>query len=197
MSHTGVLSPLLSLDIDIMAQIAQNSFWSDRYDESAESDAIVVRQFGEISQFLSVSDQTVDFSVVLCSRRGAWSDYSSSITGVMNRFGWPKEDIFSAEMSIAEAIINGMKHGNRYDEAKRVRVACRISPELLVIAVADEGDGFAVSEVADPTREAQLTRLSGRGLFIIRQYMSQVLHNETGNEMIMLKQRSPVGPHST
>lgn len=192
MSQTGILPPSLAQDFDMMAQIAQNNPWHDPFDDSAVMDAVVVRQFGEISQILPANGETVDFSVVLSSRHGAWLDCSSSVSAVMNRFGWPKEDIFSTEMSIAEAVVNGMKHGNRYDETKRVRVACRISPEMLVIAVADEGDGFAVDDVTDPRGDDRLTCPSGRGLFIIRQYMSQVWHNKKGNEAIMLKKRSPV-----
>lgn len=159
---------------------------------TVEADAKTTEQFETISKILPADAETVDFSVVLSSFDASWSDYSAAIVGTLNRKGWPKEDIFSTEMAVAEAIVNGVKHGNRYDRKKNVRAACRVSDDALVIVVTDEGNGFDVKRVADPRQGEGPSRMTGRGIFIINHYMTEARHNETGNELILIKRRSDV-----
>jgi serine/threonine-protein kinase RsbW len=55
-----------------------------------------------------------------------------------------------------------------------------------VILVADDGPGFCIDSVPDPTKPEFLERPNGRGIMLIRAYMTRVEYNETGNEVRML-----------
>jgi serine/threonine-protein kinase RsbW len=100
-------------------------------------------------------------------------------------------------VAIRESVINAIKHGNRNDATKRVFVefetATREAPEL-TIRVRDQGDGFDPEEVADPLAPENLLKSSGRGIFLIRNFMDDVQLQrapEGGMEIRMLKRVQP------
>ena len=55
--------------------------------------------------------------------------------------------------------------------------------------IRDEGPGFDLNRVLDPTDMTNLERVSGRGLLLINTFMDEVKHNKTGNEITMVKRR--------
>ncbi|MBS0265999.1 MAG: response regulator [Planctomycetes bacterium] len=75
---------------------------------------------------------------------------------------------------------------------RQVRLSARESPDEARYIIGDEGPGFDVSRALaeDPTDPDNLTRLSGRGLFLIRNFMSEVQFNAAGNEITMIHRRS-------
>jgi anti-sigma regulatory factor (Ser/Thr protein kinase) len=58
-----------------------------------------------------------------------------------------------------------------------------------VFVVRDEGPGFDPTSLPDPTDPINLERVSGRGLLLIQTFMDHVEHNETGNQITMIKRR--------
>ena len=81
-------------------------------------------------------------------------------------------------VAIRESVINAIKHGNRHDASKHVFVAFEASTTDLVpelsISVRDQGEGFEPEEVADPLAPENLLKSSGRGIFLIRNFMDDV-----------------------
>jgi serine/threonine-protein kinase RsbW len=64
------------------------------------------------------------------------------------------------------------------------------SPRGLAIRVRDEGRGFDPEELPDPLAPENLLRSSGRGIFLIRNFMDEVIvrrASEGGMEVIMVK----------
>ena len=57
-------------------------------------------------------------------------------------------------VSVRESVVNAIRHGNKFDPAKHVRVHFAFvpaeAPEFLEVSVQDEGEGFEPEEVADP-----------------------------------------------
>jgi serine/threonine-protein kinase RsbW len=102
---------------------------------------------------------------------------------------WNDRDLFGIRLALEEAVINAIKHGNHFDESKCVAIVCRLTPELLHIEIADEGQGFIPDEVPDPTDPENLEKPSGRGIVLMRSFMSLVSYNEQGNRVIMEKRR--------
>jgi CheY-like chemotaxis protein len=72
---------------------------------------------------------------------------------------------------------------------RRIYVHARFSRDEVVYIIRDEGPGFDPATLADPTDPANLERVSGRGLFLIRTFMDDVRFNPTGNEITMIKRR--------
>jgi len=107
---------------------------------------------------------------------------------VEHKYG--KRDRFAVRLSLEEALINAMKHGNSFDAQKTVRLQCVVTPVRLVVEVEDEGLGFNPSEVPDPTTPKGVGRFHGRGLYLMRNYMTRVLHSNGGRLVVMEKVRS-------
>ena len=103
-------------------------------------------------------------------------------------------------VAVRESVINAIKHGNRNDSSKRVFVDFEAAPETvpeLTIRVRDQGDGFDPGELADPLAPENLLKASGRGIFLIRNFMDEVLLRrapEGGMEIRMVKRLQPAGP---
>ena len=72
----------------------------------------------------------------------------------------------------------------------RERVVCRLSYEYLQIDIADEGPGFVPEDVPDPTEPDNLEKPGGRGIMLMRQYMTNVEYNDLGNAVTMFKRRT-------
>jgi serine/threonine-protein kinase RsbW len=103
-------------------------------------------------------------------------------------------------VAVRESVINAIKHGNRNDSGKRVHVeftpleAAAASPGVS-IRVRDEGPGFDPETVPDPLAPENLLKGSGRGIFLIRSFMDEMVLQraaEGGMEMVMVKRAGPV-----
>ena len=99
-------------------------------------------------------------------------------------------EIFNIRLALEEALVNAIKHGNQMNRAKKVRVAYRIEHERFDILIADEGRGFDPQDVPDPTAPENLERPCGRGLMLMRHYMTAVDYNSEGNSVSMYKLRN-------
>jgi serine/threonine-protein kinase RsbW len=96
-------------------------------------------------------------------------------------------DIFSIRLALEEALVNAIKHGNQMDQSKKVQVSYRLLADRFEVAIADEGSGFDPNDVPDPTAAENLERPCGRGLMLMRHYMSEVRYNDRGNAVVMSK----------
>ena len=121
-------------------------------------------------------------------------------------------------LALREALLNAMEHGNlemdsalrerndneyhrlaaerradpRYGR-RRVHVTARESPAEAVYVIRDEGPGFDTSKVPDPLDPANLEKPSGRGLLLMRAFMSEVRHNDRGNEITLIRRPEESG----
>jgi len=102
-----------------------------------------------------------------------------------NRF--EDREIFSINLSLDEALVNAIKHGNRLDRDKKVRVQFQVQTDRFEIHIADEGPGFDPEQVPDPKTDENLTRPGGRGLLLMRHYMTEVVVHPPGNQLSMMK----------
>jgi CheY-like chemotaxis protein len=120
-------------------------------------------------------------------------------------------------VALHEALVNAIYHGNlevssdlRQEDEKRfyrladerrrtppyserrVHVRANLGRDEAVYEVQDEGPGYDPARLPDPTDPANLDRIGGRGLMLIRTFMDQVEHNASGNRITMVK-RVPKG----
>jgi len=111
---------------------------------------------------------------------------------IENQYG--ERDIFCIKLALEEALVNAIKHGNQMDRTKKVHVAYRVSPQRFDILITDEGTGFDPSDVPDPTAFENLERPCGRGLMLMRHYMTEVSFTGRGNTVQMAKVPASVKP---
>lgn len=111
------------------------------------------------------------------------------VLGQLKAHRWRPHEIFGVHLALEEALANAMTHGNHCDPCKQVHVRCRLSPRLVRIEIADEGEGFNHCRVPDPTEPDRLEFPSGRGLMLMRAFMNRVEYNDRGNRVVLEKRR--------
>lgn len=90
-------------------------------------------------------------------------------------------------VALDEAFVNAVKHGNRFDTHKLVRIRAEVSKQEARFTIEDEGEGFDVAKVPDPLDPENLFKASGRGVLFIYNIMDEVKYNERGNRLTMVK----------
>ncbi len=103
------------------------------------------------------------------------------------KLGLIKIDRSNLFVALDEAFVNAVKHGNKNDPTKLLRITAELSPTEASFTVEDEGEGFNVREIPDPCDPANLFRTSGRGVLLIYNIMDEVEYNEQGNRVKMVK----------
>ncbi len=73
---------------------------------------------------------------------------------------------------------------------RRVKVRAALTRSEATFVIRDEGKGFDPALLPDPTDPANLGRVHGRGLLLIQTFMDRVEHNDSGNEITMIKHRN-------
>jgi serine/threonine-protein kinase RsbW len=101
-----------------------------------------------------------------------------------------EKEVFSIKLALEEALINAIKHGNQFDRNKKVRICYSVHRDRFDIFIRDEGAGFDPADVPDPTAFENLERPCGRGLMLMRYYMTEVSFSSTGNSVSMSKLRN-------
>jgi len=99
------------------------------------------------------------------------------------------QEVFSVRLALEEALVNAIKHGNQFDRDKKVLISYRLLADRFEVRITDEGPGFDPGDVPDPTSVENLERPCGRGLMLMRHYMSEVQFNDRGNSVTLTKQR--------
>jgi serine/threonine-protein kinase RsbW len=104
--------------------------------------------------------------------------------------GFTSDNLFAVKISLEEALINAIKHGNKLDPKKKVHVEASVTTRETEIIVEDEGPGFNRSTVPDPTAEENLLKCSGRGILLMETYMDRVEYSNHGRRVRMIKRNS-------
>ncbi|MBK9731207.1 MAG: ATP-binding protein [Chitinophagaceae bacterium] len=88
-------------------------------------------------------------------------------------------------VSLSEAVNNAIFHGNNSDPAKKVRVCVEKLDKEIVFSIEDQGFGFNLSEVKDPTAIENLDRPTGRGIFLMRNLSDRMEYAEGGRKVVI------------
>ena len=126
----------------------------------------------------------------LPSRHGAYIPCMQEILQQLQLAGWDGRDLFGIELTLEESLSNAIRHGNCLDESKQVYVECKVSPDRFWLRVQDEGPGFRPDAVPDCTADENLECPGGRGLALMKAFMTSVEHNQCGNCVTLEKIRA-------
>jgi serine/threonine-protein kinase RsbW len=125
----------------------------------------------------------------LPSNHGAGRRFLDELLVALAHAQWPEREVFGIRLAVEEALVNAVRHGNASDHNKHVQVRCKLNPRRVLIEVADQGTGFDPNCVPDCTAEENLHRPSGRGIMLMRTYMSRVEYVDGGHRVLMEKER--------
>lgn len=126
----------------------------------------------------------------LPSRIDSVGEAAAAVSEFLNRLGVTEDVAFGVDMAVREAVTNAVVHGNKLDDAKVVELKLRNTPAVFEITVHDQGSGFNPNDVPDPTKDENLLRTSGRGIFFMRNFMDEVdwvADPEGGTNVRMIK----------
>ena len=105
----------------------------------------------------------------------------------VEKLGVVKVEQSNLFVALDEAFVNAVKHGNKFDTKKLVRIIAEVSKQEARFTIEDEGEGFDVNSIPDPLDPSNLFKTSGRGVLFIYNIMDEVKYNERGNRLTMIK----------
>ena len=126
-------------------------------------------------------------SKILPSRLDVIPDFLSEVVSHLQKNQIEGQKIFEIRLCLEEALANAIMHGNKLDEKLSVTASMTIGSECIEIDVEDQGQGFDLESVEDPTSEKNLCKLSGRGVFLIKEQMDKVNFFDGGRRLKMIK----------
>lgn len=105
----------------------------------------------------------------------------------VEKLGVIKPEQSNLFVALDEAFVNAVKHGNKFDTTKLVRIIADVSADEARFTIEDEGEGFDVKNIPDPLDPQNLFKTSGRGVLFIYNIMDEVIYNDRGNRLTMVK----------
>jgi serine/threonine-protein kinase RsbW len=108
----------------------------------------------------------------------------------MKALGYSRKDVFAVWLALDEAVCHAFLHGNQGDFSKPICIRYLVTPDEVLLEVEDQRHGINQDRVPDPLTEPYLDRFRGRGLFLLRTYMTWVSFSPQGNRVTFARQRS-------
>lgn len=164
---------------------------------SSQPRRVVAELHEIIEKTLAFKLQRVDTAPVIAVREKIDLELPSDLT-LMNsvleylldrvdKLGLVQVEQSNLFVALDEAFVNAVKHGNRNERGKLLRVTAELSAREAIFTVEDEGEGFDVHEIPDPTDPANLFKSSGRGVLLIYNIMDEVEYSRGGAKLRMVK----------
>lgn len=135
------------------------------------------------------SNNRAEGAMTLPNDPEAFRRAESELLQAIEACGYPEASTFAVRLALEEAVVNGFKHGNQGAPDSTVELRWEVDPAKVMIEVEDQGRGFQPDDVPDPRRPENLERPSGRGIMLMKAYMSHVEYNDAGNRVTMVYER--------
>ena len=135
------------------------------------------------------SQRSGHHSIVLESVPDAIAGACKQILSDLQANNFSEEDVFAVRLAVQEAFCNAMKHGNKMDSSKKIKIDYCITPDKVDISLTDEGFGFDPEHVPDPRCGENIYKANGRGVLLMRCYMDTVEYNDRGNCVHLVRYR--------
>lgn len=127
--------------------------------------------------------------VSVSHERAAIEQVCQSIVAAMARHGHGDAAQFATRLAWEEAISNAIHHGNKDRADAHIEVAWHVDASRVFVRITDEGSGFDPAAIIDPTLDENLECPSGRGLLLMRAYMTRVEIPEPGNTVRLVLEK--------
>ncbi len=115
------------------------------------------------------------------------ADIQKEIQELWHARGMSDMDLPDMQLALEEGLANAIKHGNKMDPDKQVTIECFLNEDIVRVVIRDEGEGFDIDDVPDPTLPENLDKPSGRGVMLMKAFMDDVIYNDSGNQLTFIK----------
>jgi len=133
------------------------------------------------------------FELTVPSTLEALDKVQRLVTDATREYGLSEDFAYWMELTICESMINAIRHGNQCDPSKKAHLKISLVGPQIEVIVEDQGHGFNLGDLADPTETKNLLKPSGRGILIIRSFMDEVdiSRSEGGGNRLRMVKRLP------
>ena len=138
-------------------------------------------------------NQPRSFELTVPSRLEEMANVHTLVEEAIREYNLSEDLAHWIELTISESMINAIQHGNKCDPEKKATLKISSDGNSIEITVEDQGKGFQLDDVADPTNVENLLKPSGRGILIIRSFMDEVnlSRREDGGSRLRMVKRIP------
>jgi serine/threonine-protein kinase RsbW len=108
-------------------------------------------------------------------------------------FGLSEDEYNRMMIGVTEIAVNAIVHGNKENITKKVRVTVELNDEKMKITIADEGEGFDMEKLPDPTKAENILDIHGRGIYIARNMVDELTYSHIegrGTEIVMIVKKA-------
>jgi len=128
-----------------------------------------------------------NLTLILKSNRNEIRRFEVLLEQANQKFNLAAEKFINLQIACSEALINAIVHGNKEDESKSVFTNIEMNQLKMCVRIKDEGKGFKIEQLPDPTLNENILKESGRGIYIIRSLVDEFECNssEKGTEFIL------------
>jgi serine/threonine-protein kinase RsbW len=144
-----------------------------------------------------LQNMPINRSVVVSSTHSAIDEIYRQILPSLKASNFSQEDVFAVHLALEEAFINAIKHGNKMEPSRAVKIDYSIEPDKIEICMTDEGEGFDPEVIPDPRYGDNLYKPAGRGMLLMRSFMDVVEYNKQGNSVRMIRYKEKRNPPKT
>lgn len=137
----------------------------------------------------------IQFELSLRSEVSAISPFVDTLMRLIKKFRWVAEDEEDIEVALYEVLANAVVHGNHEDPGKQVYVSCRCGTDEVSLVIRDEGQGYDIGGLPDPTAPENIRSSHGRGIYLMKNLMDEVRFERGGAVVYMRKSASENPSH--
>lgn len=102
------------------------------------------------------------------------------IDEISSKHGISSETYGNILVALMEAVNNAILHGNKLDENKTVHLGYTVDNDIIIFTIKDEGEGFDVNTVPDPTLPENIEKPHGRGIFLMKHLVDEIKFERNG-----------------
>lgn len=128
------------------------------------------------------------------SDRSEVSKVETALERINRKMNFKHERFINLQIAVSEALVNAIVHGNKENPKKKVHVIINSTDDMVEVKIRDEGGGFDIAKLPDPTNDENLLKESGRGVYIIMSLVDEFYcnSNDEGTEMglVIRKQKT-------
>lgn len=121
------------------------------------------------------------------SNRNEIRKFEDLLEQTNRNFNLAMERFINLQIACSEALVNAIVHGNKEDDNKKVYTKIEYDVTVLTVRIKDEGDGFDINKLPDPTSNENILKESGRGIYIINSLVDEFkcYSSDKGTEFIL------------